>query len=350
WGQLFTDRANEPMLNQILVTLARPVDPKATGYEVGFKLQGMYGSDARYTHALGVFDRAINNRQQFDLVEANVQLHTPWLTEGGADFKAGIFPTPLGAETIDPSTNPFYTHSYIFSFGLPFKHTGVLATVHLTPVLDLYGGLDTGTNTSFGKYGDNNSALAGIVGFGLNNLLDGKLTVLALSHIGAENPSRLVPAANKYLRYYNDLVITYKPNGKLTLISEFNFARDDFARADAFGFAQYAGYALTDTLTLNARAELFRDARGFFVAAFPGVRDAARAQLGLPNTAISGTPTTYGSLTLGATYKPSLPAPLTGLLIRPELRYDHALTNNHPFNGGRDRGSFTAAADLVLGF
>ena len=53
--------------------------------------------------------------------------HLPWITDGGIDLKVGQYPTPLGYETIDPSTNPFYSHSYIFQFGLPFKHTGALA-------------------------------------------------------------------------------------------------------------------------------------------------------------------------------------------------------------------------------
>jgi len=38
FGQLFTDKANDFQLNQILVGVARPLDPKATGYDFGFKL------------------------------------------------------------------------------------------------------------------------------------------------------------------------------------------------------------------------------------------------------------------------------------------------------------------------
>jgi hypothetical protein len=37
-------------------------------------------------------------------------------------------------------------------------------------------------------------------------------------------------------------------------------------------------------------------------------------------------------------------------MIRPEIRYDSALSGNRPFNGGHDRGSFTAASDIVLAF
>ena len=63
-----------------------------------------------------------------------------------------------------------------------------------------------------------------------------------------------------------------------------------------------------------------------------------------------GTNTTYGALTLGVTWKPPLPAPVTGLLIRPEVRWDHAFTDNRPFNAQRDNNAFTLGADAVLTF
>jgi hypothetical protein len=107
FGQLFTDKANRPILNQLLLTVERDTDPKATDYDFGFKLQDMYGSNARITHSLGVFDHLIHDRNQIDIVEANVSVHTPWLSDGGVDLKAGIYPTPLGFEVIDPKANPF---------------------------------------------------------------------------------------------------------------------------------------------------------------------------------------------------------------------------------------------------
>jgi hypothetical protein len=90
YGQLFTDKANRPILNQLLLTLERDTDPKATDYDYGFKLQGMYGSDARIVHSLGLFDHLIHDRNQIDIVEANISVHTPWAFGGGIDFKAGI--------------------------------------------------------------------------------------------------------------------------------------------------------------------------------------------------------------------------------------------------------------------
>lgn len=366
FGQLFTDKPNTVLLNQILLTANKPLDPKATGFDWGFKLQGMYGSDARYTHFLGEFDW-VNpyDRNQFDIVEANLLFHLPVLFDGGVDVKAGQYSTPLGFETIDPSTNPFYSHSYIFNFGLPLKHTGILTISHVNPMLDVYLGLDTGANTSFGSSGEDNSAIAFLGGVNLT-LMGGNLTALALSHIGPENSSRALSPfgynADGYYRYYNDIVITYKATSALTLTTELNWVRDDFgnglltgkpAPANAFGIAQYASYTLTDTLTLNGRAEVYRDDNNFFVAGFANNNGFDQFQKGFPTPLVSGArhATTYGELTLGVTYKPSgLPPVISGLLIRPEIRWDTDLGGASAYNGGTANSSFTAASDVVLTF
>ena len=376
YGRLFDDRANQPQLNQLMLTANKPLDPKATGFDWGFKLQGLYGSDARYTHFLGIWDQnpGPQYENQFDIIEGDVLLHLPFPTDGGMDMKVGLYPTPLGYEYIDPSLNPFYSHSYIFNFGIPLKHTGVLTTSHLTPLVDLYLGIDTGENTTIGCcQADNNGAPAGLVGVGLN-MMGGNLTLVALSHLGPENAQNaLGPAgfnANSYMRYENDLVVTWKVNNSLTLAGEANWIRDDFLGnnpfvtgqpkpANAFGAAGYASYTLSDTVTFNARAEIYRDDNGAFVAAFPnnniyGNTNFVRSELGLPNFAVGtgGVGTTYGEITIGLTFHPSLPAPITGLLIRPELRVDSALGGgSHPFGSNSSGTSMvTLASDFVLTF
>jgi hypothetical protein len=121
--------------------------------------------------------------------------------------------------------------------------------------------------------------------------------------------------------------------------------------ANAFGVAQYVSYALNDTLTLNGRVEVYRDDNNFFVASFPNNNSFVSAEQGFSFGVGAPHPTTYSEITLGVTYKPAgLPAVISGLLIRPEVRYDQALTNTHPYNGGRDNGSFTVASDFVLTF
>jgi hypothetical protein len=373
WGQLFTDHANQVQLNQLLLTANKPLDPKDSDYQWGFKAQFMYGSDARYTQFLGELNRVDpGQRNQLDIVEANVLAHLPWLTEGGIDVKAGQYTTPLGYETIDPSTNPFYSHSYIFQFGLPFKHTGALTTTHVNDLLDIYAGVDTGTNTTAGILGDNNGAIGGIGGFNLT-FLDGKLTILALTHFGPDDATRaLAPLgfnANGFWRFYNDVLITWKATDTWTFVTETNWARDGFGvvtpagtvnkPVNGFGVAQYVSYALSDTIALNARGELWRDDNNFFVASFGGNTDFVKFQQGLPTQAVNVAPggnTTYGALTLGVTWKPDMPEPITGLLVRPEIRWDHAYTNNKPFNNNPPfntkgtNNSFTFGSDFVLTF
>lgn len=351
FGHLFTDRSNSPLLNQALLTLERDVDPKATGYDFGFKLQGMYGSDARYTHFLGELDKVFRDRNQVDIVEANVSAHLPLLTAGGIDAKVGQYPTPIGAEVIDATGNFFYSHSYIFNFGIPLKHTGFYTTTHVTDMIDVWLGADSGVNTSLGNPGDNNDAWSGLGGIGLN-LMGGNLTILGLAHIGPENP-RTVPQHNSTARQIYDVVAIWKVNDKLTSTTEVNYIRDDFFHATAEGVATYLSYTINDNWSVGGRAEVFRDDQGFFVAAFPSATDFVNVEQGLPSRAFSGGKTTYGELTFGVNFKPAgVPKMFDGFVIRPEIRWDQALATSttKPFNSLTSDHQFTFAADFILPF
>jgi hypothetical protein len=358
FGHSFTDRSDRPVMNQLGVTAERAIDPAGEALDFGFKLQAFYGTDARYTHFLGVFDRAPDSYYQVDIVEANAQAHIPWGAAGiSTDFKLGMYPTPLGLEVIDPRGNFFYSRSYIFSYGLPFKHTGVLTTTHATSFLDVWAGVDSGTNTSLGHEGDNNGAAAVIAGFGLN-LLDGKLAVLALSHIGPENPrstASLGVEPDSDLRYYNDVLVTWKVTESLTSITELNYVRDDGFNAEGYGAAQYLTYAINDQISVGGRAEVWRDDDGFFVARFPGRRDVANVLGGRAvedsRSGTTGGPTTYGALTLGVNWKPALGwSAVEGLVVRPEVRYDRSLDGARPYDAATSRDQLTFGLDFVLTF
>ncbi|MDQ6870301.1 MAG: porin [Pseudomonadota bacterium] len=383
FGHLFTDKANTPVLNQILLTAQRPLDPKATDYDFGFKVQLMYGSDARYTHFLGEADYALNELNQFDVVEAWATAHLPWLFSGGIDIKAGQYVTLEGAEVIDPTGDYLYSHSYIFNFGIPFKHTGIMTISHVDPLVDIYAGVDTGVNTTFGNHlGDNNGGAAFHGGIGLN-LLDGNLTILATTHIGPENADTngtnntidIITACgcnpNNALRYLNDITTTWKINDSWTLINDLNYIRDDGFKATGYGIAQYAVYTVNDWLKIVGRAEVWRDNNNFFVAAFPGNFDFVNAEHGFINTAIPGGPagggTTYFEITGGLNLAPALPQGfpvLKSITFRPEVRYDASLNNTTPFDGqsvpggrhfagfgaGTKSSQFTFGGDLIAKF
>ena len=345
FGRFFDDRANEPMLNQVVINFERALAPQPGEFDWGFKLQFMYGSDARFIHSLGLFsDTAATSIVQPDLVEAYLNLHFPIVSEGGLDLKLGKFVTLEGAETIDPRTNFFYSHTYIFNFGIPFNHTGALATFHATKWLDLYSGITRGVNTSLDDDNDNVSFQGGV---GLN-LLDGKLTVLATTSIGPETPNN-----NHDQRYLNDITVTAKITDKFTSITDLNYARDEVIDAQAYGIAQYFTYAINSWLTAGIRGEIFRDNKGFYVVSFADSHDPMRALEGEPTIdprTVGGGRTTYGAVTLGVNIKPPVPKPAASLVIRPELRFDRALNGTRPFNDSSDRNQFTASIDVIITF
>src|SRR6266404_7357492 len=202
FGRFFDDRANEPLLNQLVINFERALAPQPGEFDWGFKLQFMYGSDARFIHSLGLFDHtAATSIVQPDLVEGYLNLHFPIISEGGLDMKLGKWVTLEGAETIDSRTNFFYSHTYIFSFGIPFNHTGALFTLHATNWLDVMAGVTRGVNTSID---DNNDAPAFHGGIGLN-LNEGKIVVAASTHIGPETPHN-----DHDFRYLNTITTTWK--------------------------------------------------------------------------------------------------------------------------------------------
>lgn len=383
FGQTFTDRDNTFRMNQLMLNVERDLDPKNADYQWGFKFTGMYGTDARVTHFMNEFDRSISGPYQFDIVELDLQAHVPTIG-GGTDVKLGQYPTPLGAEVIDATGNTFYSHSYIFQYGLPFKHTGLLTTTHVNDMIDAWLGLDTGNDDSIGSKGmANNFFPKALFGVGLNNLMGGNLGILALAHIGPETPRYFeatnpitnqplggptglvnVPGADTRMREYFDVVTTYKWSDSINLVNEINVIHDDLLSATGGGMAQYITYAINDQWSVGARGEIFADQKGAFVCTATGNLDYADAQRGLaPNLAYcsnasdpAGADVTFGELTIGASYKPSI-SDMGYLTIRPELRYDTVVGGGHanPFDAsatavGTKSSQFTLAVDAIVGF
>ncbi len=351
FGHLFTDRANSFRMNQFQLTAEKDLDPAATGLDWGFKVEGLYGTDARFTHSIGLWSLETNSPYQFDFIELNGQAHLPVIFSGGIDLKAGIYSTPIGYEVINATGNFFYTHSYIFNYGIPLKHTGLISTSHVTDWLDIWAGVDTGLNGFLPtRSGDNNSSEAVLAGFGINNPIP-NLTILGLAHVGSEDaynknaPANYFNAAgrrqdpNRHTRQIYDIVTSYKVNDQISVANELDYIKDDLgvetgtaltshSNATAEGAALYGIYTFNDQLSFGARGEVFRDDQGFFVAGFGSAQDFMRVEqaTGGVNTVYAPGKATYSELTLGVNYKPPLPAlPLNaGLTIRPEFRWDHA--------------------------
>jgi hypothetical protein len=114
FGRLFDDRSNDFLLNQFTLTLDRAMETGDT-FDWGGRVQFMYGSDARFIHYTGELDNVTSEPVQPTFIELFLTAHLPVLTKGGVDLKAGQFVTLMGAETIDPRSNYFYSRTYMFN-------------------------------------------------------------------------------------------------------------------------------------------------------------------------------------------------------------------------------------------
>lgn len=360
FGQLFTDKTNQLVLNQFDIGAVRVADPRVGGFDIGFAAEGMYGLDSQFTDLIGLFYQGPSERNAFDLVQLNLDLAAR--PSAGLAFaaKAGIYPTPIGFEKLDPTQNFFYSNSYIFNYGLPRKHTGILTTTTVGENLNLYLGYDTGENTFVGPGAGYDSGQPHVLAGAALTLRD--VTIQAFSHIGPEDsPSRLAPGVDghKARRYENDLFLSWALAPGVSTATELNYVRDDGLKADAGGAAQYLTVALSPRLSAGARAEVWRDAEGAFVAGFPGNLDYLDAEKGVANSAFRAGPATYGEFTLGLNIRPSLTLndadhpidlPFGQMILRPEVRYDRVLAGNSAFGGtpGSARGQVTVAMDVVV--
>lgn len=334
-GNVIGERANQAQLNQFELTLEKITNPTIPVYQIGFTLQGMYGSDPRYLHPFGAPKHLIKGRYQLVPAQAHIDVHLPLLTKNGIDLQAGILQSPMGSEPFDPLTRPFYTLAYTTQYSEPVEHIGAMAYWHINPTLNIDVGIDSGNQTTIGQ-NNNHSAAAGYIGFSLNNLAHDKLNITGMSRIGPESTTNRHGDPKKAQRYWNDLFASYAVTDKLVMTGDINFLHDDGIHANAFGLFSLLNYKLSSSFDLNYRGEIYRDTSGLITG----------------STTPSGAPlpTTFGALTLSITYKPTLGHDIHIFEIRPEIRFDRALNGRRIFNDHRNMGMFTFGGDMMIGF
>lgn len=353
FGRLFDDRSNDFRFNGLTLTLEQPFQDPAE-WDWSFKLQLTAGSDARFTHGIGLLDNATNASIQPDVVESWIAVHFPVLTDGGIDLKLGTFATLCGLETMDPTTTPLFSRGYIFNFGVPLKHTGALATVHVTDWFDLHAGVVTGINTAID---DNNDAVS-FHGGANARFLDNNLSFGLGVHYGPENDSvfHRVPGVDPDDddRFIIDLVITAVPCEWLTLYTDLNLGHDQAGLGlggespEWYGAAQYFVFHAASWVDIVLRGEVFRDDDGFAVVQFAENDDLMDVQSGrlggLDPRTVGGGENTYYALTLGAGFKAT-----DNLLIQTEIRADFA-GKGAPFDDSQDDEMFTVGVAVLWRF
>jgi hypothetical protein len=387
----FNDRNWQAMMNQLYLVNERVLDTEDGGWDVGGRIDLLYGTDYTYTTAAGLDAYNYGNYNAYFVPRWNSSkyygLAMPQLYgEVGRDdlsVKFGHFYTIIGYEVVPAVGNFFYTICDTFQYGEPFTHTGMLATWKPDAQLTTYAGIVNGwdnwssgtpgytTNNSYNYFNNNAGFLGGIT----MKDVDEKQALTFTTYSGNMlNPTQYVPSnqAVSGNRSYISTVYTNELTDKLTYVFQndngWQFGLPNYAPggsniytpvqgqqnglAQWYGLVNYLFYKFSDTTTGGVRLEYFRDNNGFRV--YNPLRN-----LNYPpnfGPAQGGYQGNFWEVTFGVNYRPS-----KNWVFRPELRYDwyspDKMGGNLPYGGqigrggnGTEYGQFYGGGDFIYQF
>jgi hypothetical protein len=151
---MFNNYPNTVQLNQAWFFLEKEAETGGCGFDWGFRLDYVYGTDGPDTQAFG--SPAANWDNPWDaggyyghaLPQAYVEV-----AYNDLSVKLGHFFRPGGYEVVQATGNFFYSHAFTMVNAEPFTHTGVLASYDYSDRLTLYGGWTQGWDTGFWQNG-----------------------------------------------------------------------------------------------------------------------------------------------------------------------------------------------------
>ena len=315
-GRVFDFETQDPTLHQAVLYIDKTIDFKKKEFQVGGHLEMMWGADARLIHANGIFDHyglADGPNNQFDPTQFYADVFLP--VGNGLNIRAGKFVTLLGQETINPTQNAFYSHSYLFGFAIPFTQTGAYATYAFTDALTVDFGFSRGWEQGFEDNNGDAIDVFGRVSWLINEKSGTKLIVTGIG--GPERANN-----NDDYRYVLDVIFATNLSDQLTLTVNGDWGFEENAGingedAQWYGVAGYLTYKVSDMISLNARG-----------------------------VGITGS---VWEATFGVDIHPlSANKNFASLRVRPEIRWDYA--NDALFAGGTKHDQWTAGVDVIFGF
>ena len=344
--------ANSWMGNQYYFIIEKPLEQNDE-VNFGFRSDNLFGNDWAFNHARGYFDTVTKagGFGGYDPAQFYGEVHLPWLTKGGIDVKAGRFYTILGYEQVPAISRPVISVPYMFNYGQPFTHLGVITTTHLTDKLNWYNGTINGWDRGFDQRYE-----MGYIG-GINYTFNEDKTNLAVSYLWGPNqfPSFIPPGQNiqptgtpttpaqfagvrntYYSHAYRNMfttVLTHKWSDKLTEVFETDqgweqsvpFVNGNLKRQDVgwYSVGNWFLYQFHPKITGVLRSEVFWDRSGVRTGTTGGV---------------------FYEETLGLIWKPA-----SWLWWRGEARYDWAQFVS-PYSDGTRNSQFTLATDVIFLF
>ncbi len=318
-GRVFDIEHDQFLLNQLDLNFERVVDPKIHQFDVGFRLEMLYGGDARFIHSNGLLDTDdfFNGPEnQFDVPQLYVDVAIP--VGNGLRVRAGKF---LFFKQIDPNASVFYSHSFTFGGALPFTLTGVTGWYPLNDQWSVEAGISRGWGQSLE---DNNDAIdaLGRVRYDMSDRTSFSLAAIT----GPEQDDD-----NSHYRTVFDATVNHACTDNLTLLLDVVYGYQGGVpggdEAHWYGVAGYGVYRVNHQVSVGGRLEWYRDEEGYTTQLAQNLYEAT---LGL-------TLTPFPSDRLGSNFK-----------VRPEIRYDYS--SRAFFDGLSRHDQFTAAVDAIFNF
>ncbi len=334
------DLASEYQLNQLWMTMERPVNTGGAGFDFGGRIDVAYGTDWRWYMNNGLTNRLNGPDGQ----TYGMMLPQAYAAVGYDDLtvKLGSFQAILDYESLPAPANFLNSHSYCYTYGVPHLGTGVLADYQMDQNWSVEGGFQRG----WSQYVNDNQALDFLGGFRWHSS-DRRMVV---SYTLSAGPQDVSVAENGFVY---SLVVQEKlgARSEYVLVHDLgvqNNALPGGGAADWYGLNQYYIYTLSSQWAGCLRAEWFRDQDGVAVVG-PGNVPGVRAWAG------HGFAGNFYELTAGLNWRPQ-----ANVIFRPEVRYDWydggagsygaSGQSGLPFNDGRSSTQFLTAADLILMF
>jgi hypothetical protein len=393
WGTPFNgpitmaDRSWQGQLNQLYVVTERETDAE-TGWDLGGRVDLLFGTDYFYTTALG-FDAyplqplGIENIASWafskDYGLAMPQLYAD-VAYRDVSLRFGHFYSILGFEEVPAIGNFFYTHAFSMQFS-PFTFTGFLGSWKANDQVTFYSGITTGWNNFFDgqpmvsdyailnpDYPGAGSTASYLGGIELQSS-DGSQTLLIATTTGNEVTTISRNPADGSLVGNRSLISTVYTN-RLSDRLFYVFQNDNAWQFNAnvapgnmgqqpglaqwYSFINYLFWEFSPQWEGGVRLEYFRDNNGYIVSA--PLR--SESQLGNPGYWTGGFAGSFWELTFGLNWYPN-----NNWVIRPELRYDWFTPNTPttplPYGkplgqginvGGNQTGQFYAGCDVIWQF
>jgi len=323
-------------LNQLWFFLDRATDTSKCDWDWGGHVDVCFGTDPRFFKDVVGLEASWDEtgRYQLALPQFYFDLaHDDWV------FRFGHFVTLLSYEVIQSPQNFFYSHSYQFTYAVPFTHTGALAikkfgedkewsvTAGITEGNDVFSG---GTANFLGGVAytqkDGKSSLAFNITTG-DSASAGPGEQQTIYSLVAMKKLNDCPAGEGQLKY----VIEHDLGTQSGAIS-----------GQWYGIGNYLLYDIDKKWSAGMRAEWFRDNNGIRVA-----DPYAPSPVSVVNGgSFAGN---FYEFTWGLNWKPNL-----NTTVRPEIRYDWYQgppspgVNPLPFGNGNHDDQGMMACDLIF--